>query len=497
MSDSSRAINMVIAALGGEGGGVLTNWLIAVADQEGWLCQTTSLAGVAQRTGATIYYLEFIPRPEDGSQPVLSLFPSQGDIDIAVASEIAEAGRMLSRGFVSPEQTTLIASTHRVYGITEKSATGDGTIDPAMLSEMCARYARRFIQFDMLELVGRHNTVVSAALFGAIAGSEVLPFARETFERIIGEGRGADANRAAFNEAWDRAQSGGVGLFDPNDKGDSSGFVLPDAHTAQGRVLIERMRALPVMCHEVVYRGASRLIDYQDLAYAEDYLFLVEKLATALDSAGSVALTEAARYLALWMAFEDIPRVAQLKVRPDRQQAIRDEVRAEPEQPIRVTEFFHPRVEEIAAMLPKRFGERLLASETARSGLGRLLGPRKLRTDRLSVYLIMRVLARLRRFRRGTLGYAEERGMIDRWFGAVLWASARDPELALELAECGRMVKGYGATRARTTSRLMRILDTVDREAEVSPARIRQLREAAMEGEDSAPFEGALNQALA
>ena len=136
MSDSERTLNMVIAALGGEGGGVLTNWLIAVADRENWLCQTTSLAGVAQRTGATIYYLEFIPRPADGRQPVLSLFPSQGDIDIAVASEVAEAGRMLSRGFISPDQTTLIASTHRVYGITEKSATGDGTIDPVLLSEM-------------------------------------------------------------------------------------------------------------------------------------------------------------------------------------------------------------------------------------------------------------------------------------------------------------------------------------------------------------------------
>ena len=31
MSRDDQTINMVIAALGGEGGGVLTNWLIAVA----------------------------------------------------------------------------------------------------------------------------------------------------------------------------------------------------------------------------------------------------------------------------------------------------------------------------------------------------------------------------------------------------------------------------------------------------------------------------------
>ena len=52
----------------------------------------------------------------------MSLFPAQGDIDIAVASEIAEAGRMISRGFISPDKSVLIASDHRVFGITEKSA---------------------------------------------------------------------------------------------------------------------------------------------------------------------------------------------------------------------------------------------------------------------------------------------------------------------------------------------------------------------------------------
>ena len=122
MIQPNATINMVIAALGGEGGGVLTNWLIAAAELNGWWCQSTSLAGVAQRTGATIYYLEFMLRQDGKPPPVMSLFPAQGDIDIAVASEIAEAGRMVSRGFVSPQKTALITSDHRVFGITEKSS---------------------------------------------------------------------------------------------------------------------------------------------------------------------------------------------------------------------------------------------------------------------------------------------------------------------------------------------------------------------------------------
>ena len=141
-----NTINMIAAALGGEGGGVFTNWVIDVAEREGWLCQTTSLAGVAQRTGATIYYLEFFPREQLAEQaPVMSLFPAQGDIDIAVASEVAEAARMVQRGFVSAERTTLIASDHRVYSISEKSQLGDGTTDPLALQEIAGRYAKDYI----------------------------------------------------------------------------------------------------------------------------------------------------------------------------------------------------------------------------------------------------------------------------------------------------------------------------------------------------------------
>ncbi|MEL0038170.1 MAG: 2-oxoacid:acceptor oxidoreductase family protein, partial [Halieaceae bacterium] len=92
MSQGGKTLNLLIAALGGEGGGVLTNWLIEIADRSGWHCQSTSLAGVAQRTGATIYYLEFMERMAGKSQPVMSLFPAQGDIDVALTSEIAEAG---------------------------------------------------------------------------------------------------------------------------------------------------------------------------------------------------------------------------------------------------------------------------------------------------------------------------------------------------------------------------------------------------------------------
>jgi len=107
-----RPITMAILAMGGEGGGVLSEWTVSMAEGHGFYAQSTSVAGVAQRTGATVYYVELFPRLVDGEElpePVLSTMPTPGEVDIVVASELMEAGRAIQRGFVTPERTTLIA----------------------------------------------------------------------------------------------------------------------------------------------------------------------------------------------------------------------------------------------------------------------------------------------------------------------------------------------------------------------------------------------------
>src|SRR5678815_1739458 len=69
-SDVARPISIAIAALGGQGGGVLADWLVAVAELHGWIVQATSIAGVAQRTGTTVYYLEMSPAPSTPAMDV-------------------------------------------------------------------------------------------------------------------------------------------------------------------------------------------------------------------------------------------------------------------------------------------------------------------------------------------------------------------------------------------------------------------------------------------
>lgn len=502
MSEQPKTINIVIAALGGEGGGVLSNWLIDVADREGWLCQSTSLAGVAQRTGATIYYLEMFPRDAiEGDQlPVMSLFPAQGDIDIAVASEVAEAGRMVQRGFVTPERTTLIASDHRVYGITEKEHLSDGTIDGDTLRAVAGRYARDYIHYDMQALASEHGTVISAILFGAIAGSGVLPFRRESFEAIIeATGKAVQSNLAAFAASYRRAaQRGGVETFQPEaaviePAPAEAVFSLPEGQTARGRELLAGAAQFPAACHEVIYHALTKLVDYQDYDYALQYLDTLRPVLELDTGWNDHELTrETARYLALWMCFEDIPRVAQFKTRATRMDKVREEVRAEPDQLFHVTEFFRPRVEEICAMLPAGLGRRVQASPAWNRFLGLFTGGKRLRTNTVSVYLALRTLAACRRWRRRSLGYQHEHAMINRWLAAVKAAAATDAALAREIVELGRLVKGYGDTRHRTTGQVTAMLERLEQGDARSAEDVRQWREAALADDEGTAFRAAL-----
>ena len=94
---------------------MLADWIVDLGEHNGWLAQATSVPGVAQRTGATIYYVELFPTDAArGAEPVLALMPMPGDVDIVLASELMEAARAVQRGLVTPDRTTLIASTHRV-----------------------------------------------------------------------------------------------------------------------------------------------------------------------------------------------------------------------------------------------------------------------------------------------------------------------------------------------------------------------------------------------
>src|SRR5690606_37639387 len=208
-------IKLAIYAVGGQGGGVLIGWIEDLARAQGYAAQATSVAGVSQRTGATIYYLEMAPMA--GGQPVFSLMPAAGDVDVMIAAEWMEAGRAIIRGFVTPDRTTLIASTHRNLAVSEKMVPGDGVADPEAVREAAIQTAHRVLAADFEALAVKSGSVVSSTLFGALAASGALPFPRAAFEEAIRQsgGKGIEASIRAFGAGFDAALHGDIGKNEP------------------------------------------------------------------------------------------------------------------------------------------------------------------------------------------------------------------------------------------------------------------------------------------
>jgi len=479
-------IKIAILAMGGEGGGVLADWIVNLGEANGYFAQTTSVPGVAQRTGATIYYVELFPGADGAARrPVLALMPMPGDVDVVLASELMEAGRAVQRGIVTADRTTLVASRHRVYSIAEKSAMGDGRVDSEVLVRQAARAAKRFIHFDMAEVAEQTGSVISAVLFGALCAADVLPFTRAQFEATIERGGvGVKPSLKAFGAGYARAkQDGPNAAAAPTERKAAAAKPFP-RHPAVA-ALVERAHRLPDGASEIAVEGVRRLIDYQDVAYARLYLDRLEALRSSPGGGDAALLSETARHLALWMSYEDTIRVADLKTRSSRFERVRTEVRAKTEQLLQINEFMHPRVEEIAETLPASLGRWLLRPHAANRLVTRFSqNGRVVNTSSLGGFLLLYCLARWRRWRRATLRYVMETERIEKWLSRIRTIAASDPALALETAQCQRLVKGYGDTHARGLKNYETLMGVVERHAaSLQPATLRELRDAALADE--------------
>jgi indolepyruvate ferredoxin oxidoreductase, beta subunit len=497
MKTSAQPIKIAILAMGGEGGGVLADWIVDLGEANGYIGQTTSVPGVAQRTGATIYYVELYPRAQadrDGAQPILALMPLPGDVDVVLASELMEAGRAVQRGLVTPDRTTLIASTHRVYAIAEKTALGDGRADPRYLLAHSQSSAKRFVHFDMAQVAEESGSVLSAVLFGALAGAGVLPFSRAQFEATIERGGvGVKASLRAFAAGFERAAHPPAAAHE-SAANDEPIRAPQTPHDPQVRALLARMESeFPQAARTILVEGLRRLVDYQDPAYAALYLDRIARL-QQLPAVDGMLLAETARHLALWMSYEDTIRVADLKTRASRFDRVTAEVKVQGEQLLTINEFMHPRLEEICDTLPAALGRWLANSGAPRRFVERFTRKgRVVATSSLSGFLLLYLLSGLKRWRRGTLRFAVENARIEQWLGRIEATAKFNPQLALELAQCQRLVKGYGDTHSRGWGNFATLMAAADRAgATMAPATLRELREAALADEHGDKLRAAL-----
>lgn len=496
---AQHVLTIVISAMGGQGGGVLSRWIVDVAEQCGYLAQATSVPGVAQRTGATIYYIELFPRAAAeaaGKHPVLALMPIPGQVDLLIAAELVEAGRAVLRGLITADRTTVVASSHREYSIVEKSAPGDGIVDSGEILEALESAARRCVTFDMAHHATATNSVISSVLLGAVASAGQLPFERVDFEAAIQRsGIAVERSMAGFAAGFAAAAS------EPGEDATSPQPLAerPAPVSARGRALLERIdETFPEAARPLVIEGARRAADYQDLRYAEAYLDRLEPI-LALDSGGGDAsyrlTTETARHLALWMSYEDAARVADLKTRSERFARMRQEVAAEPGQLVYPVEFMHPSVQELSDVLPAPIGRFIMARGGLRNVIDRLINRgRQVPTGKLRGFVLLYGVASLRRLRRSSYRYAREMKLIDAWLERITEIGSSDYDLAVEVARCQRLIKGYGDTHAqgmRSFEAIMAALPELQTGNNAASAVLR-LSEAALADENGVNLQSAL-----
>ena len=493
---TDKPLCVAIVAMGGQGGGVLADWIVALAENAGWRAQSTSVPGVAQRTGATIYYIEML-RPEPGAMPVFSLMPTPGDVDVVIAAELMEAGRAMLRGLVTPDRTTLIASTHRSLAVVEKSVPGDGEGDPTIVTLAAGVAAKRTIAFNMQAIADAHASMISAALFGALAASGALGFPRENFEAAIAAGgKGIDPSLRTFAAAYDHT------LTNPTEKPNRARTkTFTPLPTTTGHdvldAIVTRIRTdFPALLHPLLFTGVKHLVDFQDPDYATDYLNRTAAI-LALDSeSNAYALTEsAAKYIAVAMAYDDVIRVADLKTRATRFARVDREIGVKQGQLLYPTEFMHPRGAEVIGCLPAALARRIESTPTVFRLIDRIVSrPRRVRTGTIAWFLALYAVSALRPWRRSTLRHTHETAHMNQWLAQVTETAPRNYKLAVELLNARRLVKGYSDTHARGLTKFDRIMQAAPKLAPRADGAdwLRRLREAALRDEDGAALDGAL-----
>lgn len=495
-----RPISIAILAMGGQGGGVLADWIVSLAENEGWVAQSTSVPGVAQRTGATIYYVEML-KARDGQMPVLSLMPTPGDVDIVLAAEFMEAGRSMLRGLVTPDKTTLIASTHRSYAVGEKEVPGDGTGDPLTVVDAFGVAAKRAITFDLQTLAEKNGSVISSAMFGALAGANVLPFERESFEKAVrAGGKGVEASLRAFGAAFERAREG-----KPDKVAKAPDKLLPAPPRSVGQPTLDRLLArihteFPPVLGPMLFAGIKRLVDYQDPRYADEYLDIaanhlaLDRQAGGESHAFAYSL-QVAKHLAAAMAYDDVVRVADLKTRSTRFERVRKEVGAGKDQLVYTTEYMHPRMEEVIGTMPAGLGRFV---ET-HAGLYKLMDRavnkgRRVRTGTMGWFVGLYLLSAMKPMRRGMLRHQREMAHIERWLKAATDIVPGNYDLAVEIVACRRLIKGYSDTHSRGQAKFDRVMASVAflREREDGGVWLRRLVQSALSDEAGKSLDDAI-----
>jgi indolepyruvate ferredoxin oxidoreductase beta subunit len=473
-------IKILVPAVGGQGGGVLTEWLVQAFFLEDYDVQGISLPGLSQRGGSTVYYLEAHPRSASGDKQVIfAQFPVPGEVDIIVAQEFLELGRALQLGYGS-DKTTIITSTHRIFSTLEKMPVGSGIYSDENLRKLAASFSSKFIELNALQLSkdnGMDELAVNAILFGALAASGAMQLGRGSFEKSIEKiGVSVKTNLRAFEVGYGYVSSHMVPeLRKPAVVWES--FVQERADKLEeydreeylGRV--SRLETLfPPNLREILAESVFRLLEYQGAGYADAY---VDSVRTVFEidrksKGGGFKLTEYfAKNLALLMSFEDGIRVAELKIKSERFKRIKEEMRLRDDQVFKVVDYLKPDAEELYGLLPY-----FLVAPVVRftnTGMFKKLWTRKKpltfgqtpTTTSFTGFARLWFLTKIKFMRPYSYRFRKEHALIKKYMDSVKYYSSLDYRVGCLVAKSASMIKGYGKVRRRTTNAFLRYIENV------------------------------------
>ncbi len=467
-------VSILIAALGGEGGGVLMNWIVKSAREYECGVQATSVPGVAQRTGATSYYIELSHQSSKNKLKTnFSLMPMAGRVDLVVASELLEAARMMEKGFIS-KKTTLITSNSRIFTNLEKMHKSDGRYDSQTILEAAKQLSHRLITLDLHDIAIRHNTIISAPMFGALSAANILPWNLEYSKKIISSEQNSKNNTLSFASAAKIVLSGEETKIDEK-------VILEEKDNAIDFSL-NYDGVLPKDISLYTNLGYKRCIEFQNKNYGNLYILRVNFFLKHLvkdDFTNLKAVSESIRVLALWMTYEDIPRVASIKKSKLRFQSVKEELKLEPNQTYKIFDYFRPSAKEIKAILPSFLGNFV---EKIINILGKIFyGKKGVRvvSNTISGFLILSLLSSLSLIRKYSSRYKAEQNAINNWMEMMSKAFSYSAQYAEALASLPRLLKGYGDTWDVGIERYNLLLDslvkpTLDKEIKKTDVKLLQ-----------------------
>jgi len=468
-----KLIKILIPAVGGQGGGLLTEWLLQAFETEEYDVQSISLPGLAQRGGSTTYYLEAYPLTEDEGV-IFSQFPVPGDVDLILSQEFLELGRMLERGYGS-ENTVIISSTHRMYSTEEKLPITSGIYEDEKLIEFAKEFSKKFIGLNALNLAkqnGMNELASNAILFGALSASNALPLSKESFLKAIEKTAvSVKSNLQAFETGFNNvieshildSSSNAV----PEPTYDEINYLNPSDIEKINDLKSDLFDAYPEYLWPFIEEALFRQADYQGFWYAELFVERIKKILKieVQNPEEDFKMSEyVIKNLALLMTYEDGIRVSELKVRDKRFERIKKDMQISDDQIFEVIDYLKPEADEIYGLMPDFIVRPVLFFLSSsifrtfqRSGRPVAVAQKPVTTSFFG-YLRIWTLSKMKFMRPSSYRYKNEQKTIDLYLESAEKFGKLDYKLGFSIAKSGSIIKGYGRVRRRTRDSFNRLI---------------------------------------